>query len=97
MKCEKCGKELKWIDVNRFNYDGSDSFCSYPYEEFDYDAVIIDTDPNWTGYELSEEEMIDTIECPHCHKFPFINTEIHVGNIVRIVCFKKGAGGPVDE
>lgn len=90
MKCEKCGKEMHMIKVNVFNYDGSDSFVPYMYkEEQDELAVVLDTDKNWTGYELSEEEMIETIACPHCGKFPFIDKEIHVYDIVRIVCFKS--------
>lgn len=33
--------------------------------------------------------MMETITCPHCGKFPFIDKEIHVYDIVRIVCFKS--------
>ena len=57
MKCEKCGKELSLINVNVFNYDGTDKFVSHSYNEYYKDAVVIDTTPNWTGYELSEEEI----------------------------------------
>lgn len=49
MKCEKCGKELSLINVNVFNYDGTDQFLSHSYNEYYKDAVVIDTTPNWTG------------------------------------------------
>lgn len=53
MKCEKCGKEMYLIKLNIFNRDGSDSHVPHMYdEEQDEDAVVIDTNPNWTGYEL---------------------------------------------
>lgn len=89
MKCEKCGKELSLINVNVFNYDGTDQFVSNSYNEYYKDAVVIDTTPNWTGYGLSEEEMMETITCPHCGKFPFNHKEVQVYDIVRIVCFKS--------
>lgn len=88
MKCEKCGKEMNTIMANRFNHEGADSFISYPYTECEEDAVYVDLDSKWTGYGLSEEEMLDTIECPHCGKFPFKNKEIQVYELVRVVCFK---------
>lgn len=89
MKCEKCGKEMYMINVNSFCRDGSDCFAPHAYEQFDNDVVVIDTTQNWTGYELSEEEMLETITCPHCGKFPFVNKEIQVYDIVRVVCFKE--------
>ena len=46
--------------------------------------------PHWTGYEVSEEEMLDTIVCPHCKQFPFQSKEIQVYDVVRVVCFKEG-------
>lgn len=89
MKCEHCGSLINNIDVNMFNYDGSDGFYSYPIQDTSNNAIVIDTDNNWTGYDLSEEERLDTIECPICHKFPFKSTEMQVYEIVRIVCFTK--------
>lgn len=88
MICEKCGKEMQSIHVNMFDREGADSFLKYDFQECEEDAVVIDTKPAWVGYELSEEERLDTIECPHCHQFPFKNTEIQVYDVVRIVCFK---------
>ena len=93
MKCEKCGKEMNTIRVDRFNHEGCDSSYCYHYTECEEDAVYVDLDSNWTGYGLSEEEMLDTIECPHCGKFPFKNKEIQVYEIVRVVCFKTEQEG----
>lgn len=89
MKCEKCGKEISTLLIDRFNYDGSDSYCRYPITEYEKDAVTVDADHNWTGDELTEEEQKDTIKCPHCNQFPFISEEIQVEEIVRIICFKR--------
>ena len=75
--------------VDMFNYDGSDSRYLYPYQEMEEDAVVLDLDANWVGYELSEEEMTETITCPHCGKFPFKQEEIQTYEIVRIVMFKS--------
>ena len=88
MICEKCGKEMQSIHVNMFDHEGANSFWKYGFQECEEDAVVIDTNQAWVGYELSEEEQLDTIECPHCHQFPFKNTEIQVYDVVRIVCFK---------
>lgn len=89
MRCEKCGKELEYIEVGRFTRSGSDFSAKYSYKEVPQDAVIIDTDSNWTGYELSEEEQLETIRCPYCQEYPFQETEIQVREIVRIVMFKR--------
>lgn len=90
MKCEKCGKEIDKLLINRFNYDGSDSEYKYYITEYEENAVTVDVDQNWTGYELTEEEQKDTICCPYCKKFPFISEEIQTEEIVRIICFKRG-------
>lgn len=66
MKCEKCGKEIKSLLVDTFLRDGSDVDIEQPITECEEDAAYIETTQNWTGYELSEEEMLDTITCPHC-------------------------------
>ena len=44
-------------------------------------------------YDLSEEEMFETITCPHCKQFPFKSTEIQVYDVVRVVCFKTEERG----
>lgn len=97
MKCEKCGHDTDRLRIGVFNRDGSDS-DDFPYIQeldppFDEDGcsvVIIETNQNWTGYGLSEEEMMEDIRCPHCGEFPFRHKEVQVYDIVRIVCFKEG-------
>lgn len=89
MICEKCGKELEYIEVDRFEMNVIDFSAKYSYKEVPQDAVIIDTDSTWTGYKLSEEERLETIRCPYCREYPFQETEIQVREIVRIVMFKK--------
>lgn len=88
VKCEKCGKEMPYVLVNKFNYDGSDSFLKYSYNRIG-GCVSIVADRNWTGYELSEEEILETIVCPHCGKYPFQSKEIHIYDEVEIVMFPK--------
>ena len=90
MKCAKCGKEITSISTSRFSYDGSDYEDTLGIEEYDdYNAVIMETDKNWTGYELTEEEMRESMRCPHCRQFPFGSNEIQIYDVVRIVCFKS--------
>ena len=89
MKCEKCGKEINSILVNEFLRDGSDKYIEYPLSEVPENAGVIDTNKNWTGYELSEEERRETIVCPNCKQFPFACKEIQEEEIIRIVCFKR--------
>lgn len=93
MKCEKCGKEISTVLVDMFNHDGSDSFVEHFVEECEEDAAVIETHTSWTGYELSEEEQTETIECPHCRKFPFKSEEIQFYTFVRVVCFREGGEG----
>ncbi len=88
MKCEKCGKEIMTFKVGHFNWDGNDSDIECDFFECESDAVVVDLSPNWTGYELDDEEAIDTIHCPYCGKFPFENTEIQTYEYVRVVMFK---------
>lgn len=90
MKCEKCGQEINNLLVDVFRYDGSDDFDNHPIFECEENAAYIETTPNWTGYEVSEEEMLDTIVCPHCKQFPFQSKKIQVYDVVRVVCFKEG-------
>lgn len=91
MKCEKCGTEIATLLIDIFNRDGSDSFQTHEIAECPENAVCVDVDPNWTGNELSEEEMLETIKCPNCGKFPFKSKEIQTLEFVRIVMFKEAA------
>ncbi len=97
MKCEQCGAELKCLLVDEFDREGADSFNEYWFNECDENAVYIDTNANWTGYGLSDEEMPDTITCPFCHKYPFKDTEMQVYDIVRVVMFRNPKINPDEE
>lgn len=90
IKCEKCGKEIKNIITNVFTREGTDVRTEYELEKHLVDAVTFDTNVNWTGYELTEEEQKEQIECPHCHQYPFKNEEIQIYEIVRVVMFREG-------
>ena len=89
VKCEKCGKEIRSLMINIFNYDGSDGDYEFPITEYEENAVTVDVNHDWTGDELSEEEQKNTIRCPYCNQFPFVSEEIQTDNIVRIICFKR--------
>lgn len=90
MKCEKCGTEIDKLSILMFDYDGSDYKWNTDIvgEDDETGAVWFETDCNWTGYELSEEEMMEDIKCPNCGDFPFNHKEVQVYDIVRVVCFK---------
>lgn len=88
IKCRCCGREINYVNVDLFDIQGSDSFERLPLYECDDNAVYIEPGQIWTGYELSEEEQIDTIECPYCNKFPFNEKDIQVEDVVRVVMFK---------
>ena len=105
IRCEKCGKTFNWLAVDEFDRDGSDYDRCYfvdtdegteDKEDSEYDAVWLDTNANWTGYGMSEEEQLETIKCPHCGRFPFRCKEIQVYDIVRIVMFKEKSGTAVE-
>ncbi|MGN0005303.1 MAG: hypothetical protein ACI37Z_04975 [Candidatus Gastranaerophilaceae bacterium] len=88
MKCEKCGKLLDSVELNVFQFNGSDVFQKEYFHETPI-AIKITTEPNWTGYELTDEERLDTIRCPHCKQFPFKNSNIVTfSDDVSVILFK---------
>lgn len=90
MICEECGSKIDRVSIRKFMYDGSDNE-DLPYicvEDDETGAVWFETDANWCGYELEDEERVDGIRCPVCGKFPFNDEEVQVYDIVRVVCFK---------
>ena len=94
MKCEKCGKEINKVLINQFLHDGSDCTDSVFLEESENcSSVYFETHKNWCGYELSEEEMMEDIRCPHCNEFPFKHKKVQVYDVVRVVCFKSEVAG----
>ncbi len=91
LKCEECGEEIDNIEFDLFNHEGVDAFRKISYEECkEGDAVYADVNTNWAGFELTEEEMPETIRCPKCKKYPFKDKEIHAYDLVRVVMFKNG-------
>lgn len=89
VRCEKCGSVLTHVLVDEFDRNGADSFIEYPISPCEVNAAFVDVNPNWTGYYQSEEEMVDTIRCPFCKQYPFVDTEIQTYDIVRVVMFRK--------
>lgn len=89
MKCNKCGMEISEIETSYFTIDGDDEKDNFTILEAPNNAVYFDIDANWCGYDLTEEEQMEQIECPFCHKFPFKIKEVQVHEIVRVVCFKE--------
>lgn len=87
--CEKCGRELAEISIDMFAEDGSNGFEGFAIHEKAGNVVEVETSQNWTGYELSEEEMPGTIRCPHCGAFPFEDTNVQVCTVVRLIMFKQ--------
>ena len=85
--CEKCGKKLDHIITSVFNYDGSDSECSFPIDYYeDGGCIQFSTTQNWTGYELSDAEQKDSIRCPFCGEFPFdANEEIELYEPEKVI------------
>lgn len=87
MRCEKCGAEIKHLEIDIFNYDGSDEWRETQFEEHT-NAVTIDTNPAWTGYEMSCEEMRESIRCPGCKQYPFEDDDIDAQLIINVIMWK---------
>ena len=88
--CKHCDRPIEYVETNCFNREGDDSYYKFPVCEPEEGVAEMDLPMNWCGYELSEDEMMESIRCPHCGKFPFsesagINTE----TFVRVVCFDE--------
>ncbi len=95
INCEKCGKEISTVLVDEFLYDGSDQFLTRPIiEEKSSNAVVISASPNWVCSDgaLLDEDLTETIQCPHCGKFPFKDESVQVYPTIQLVCFKKKGG-----
>lgn len=93
--CQCCGKPLDHLMVNMFAYDGSDSFekTELTYIK-DSVCVTISTTPNWTGYELDDDERKETIVCPECGEYPFDKTcEIQIDEPVNVMMWLSDTDG----
>ena len=89
--CIKCGNEINKVLLDRFSNEGDDYWYCAPIEDAVENAVLIETDSNWCGYGLTEDEYSMNIKCPICGEFPFANREVQVYEVVRLVCFKEEA------
>lgn len=87
--CQICNSEIDYIITRKFDTMGNDYSLKKELEEYEVDAVGFDIDQNWCGYDLTEEEQRELIECPYCNNYPFKNKEIQIYEIVRVIGFKK--------
>lgn len=85
--CNKCGNPLPFVEADCFQYDGADAWEEYPVHACSNRAVYIDLPTSWAGDCMSEEEQMESIRCPHCHKYPFNDEEIQVYGMLRTVMF----------
>ena len=89
--CKNCGWPIERITTNLFARDGSDYAWTFEVGEPVDGVAKMELPTCWTGYELSEEEMMESIRCPHCKAFPFSESAgINVETVVRVVCFEEG-------
>jgi len=61
MNCNCCGAEIDRVLVNVFLPDGSDKEALIQFSDNGEETYCLETDRNWTGYELCEEDQIETI------------------------------------
>lgn len=103
LKCKHCGKELDYVLISKFLFDGSNAdiptdytVCSVRTNDFhsnedDYTAITLNADENWCGADLDIEGMINTISCPFCHEFPFdCKDDIQTEQTLHVTCFNNG-------
>ena len=87
--CKHCGYPVDHIATNCFLHDGSDAEYHFRGQENE-GAMMFELPESWCGADLSEEEMMDSIKCPHCRKFPFSEAAgIGVQRVVCIVCHEQ--------
>lgn len=94
--CKHCGWPVTNVLVNCFNHDGSDTYQLFPISEpHGLDGIAEFFVPTtWTGYDLSDEERMETIKCHHCNKYPFDEKEgVNAKALIDVVCFEEGGGG----
>lgn len=74
MICNKCNKEIQYVRVHRFTYDGHDTWSTHPILGGDEGYCnFIDIDKGATMFEFDDsfEEFTTCIECPKCKQYPF--------------------------
>ena len=91
MKCNCCGEEISQVLIRKFFADGSDSNELADIDDLGDGCYGIDTDQNWTGYILDEDDkdVYNTILCPKCNEFPFMDKEIHQQEIVQLTLWNE--------
>lgn len=90
--CKFCNKPIDRIITNCFDREGADYDYFFSVIEPVDGVAEIELPTSWCGYELSENEMMEGIHCPHCGKFPFSDSAgINVETVVKIICFKEAS------
>lgn len=100
IRCKHCGYPIEYIKAPVFNRDGSDSDFSFDVNAPEEAGGIacIELPTSWCGYELSEGEMMDSIRCPNCNRFPFSESAgINIEVVVNVVCFAEGQEAKNDD
>lgn len=88
--CKHCGRPIESIITNLFDREGADYDYTFPVAEPVEGAAEMELPTCWCGYGLSESEMMESIHCPHCGKFPFSESAgINVETVVKVVCFEE--------
>ncbi len=86
--CKNCGYPVRTIYTNCFNHDGSDSEFHFDVTEPVEGVAEIQLPENWCGNGLSDEEMMEMIQCHHCGEFPFSESAgINIQHVINVVCF----------
>lgn len=85
IKCGHCHKPIDKIVTNCFEHNGSDN--EYKFRICCANQIaVIDLPATWCGLELSEDERMEGIRCPHCGQFPF-DADGGVEAIIQVTCF----------
>ena len=90
MKCNKCGKSIKYVNCHYFNYVGTDSYEKIKIQGTKKDGscyFIKDVEKTLTMFEFenSYEDFKDQISCPECDKFPFEDKSINIVQTATII------------
>lgn len=87
-KCEQCGCESHYIEIEVFDRSGGDYWEKFYVTEHE-NGYYVDVPFNWAGYEFDDDDddKRGCIRCRHCHKFPFKDKEIQTYGYERVVMF----------
>lgn len=91
--CKHCDKPIEHIITNLFDREGADYDYNFQMAEPQEGVAELMLPTCWCGYGLSEAEMMESIRCPHCGKFPFSESVgINIETVVHVVCFEEAEG-----